>query len=99
MIADDQHLVRAGFASLLGRARDIAVVGEAATGDEAVLVCRPASAPTSYSWTSACPAGTASRHREIVADPALAGRRVVVLTTFETDEYVFGALRAGASGF
>jgi DNA-binding NarL/FixJ family response regulator len=99
VIADDQHLVRAGFASLLGRARDIAVVGEAATGDEAVLVCRQ-ERPDVVLMDIRMPGRDGiSATAEIVADPALAGCRVVVLTTFETDEYVFGALRAGASGF
>jgi DNA-binding NarL/FixJ family response regulator len=99
VIADDQHLVRAGFASLLGRARDIAVVGEAATGDEAVRVCRQ-ERPDVVLMDIRMPGRDGiSATAEIVADPTLAGCRVVVLTTFETDEYVFGALRAGASGF
>ena len=99
VIADDQHLVRAGFASLLGRAKDIAVVGEAATGDEAVRVCRQ-ERPDVVLMDIRMPGRDGiSATAEIVADPTLAGCRVVVLTTFETDEYVFGALRAGASGF
>ncbi len=55
---------------------------------------------TSSSWTSGCRASTASKPpARIAADPELAGVRVLVLTTYETDEYVYDALRAGASGF
>ncbi|GGY79550.1 response regulator [Streptomyces omiyaensis] len=99
LLADDQALVRAGFRSLLGRARDIEVVGEAGTGDEAVRTAR-AVRPDVVLMDIRMP-GTdgLTATRTLVADPGLTGCRVIVLTTFETDEYVFAALRAGASGF
>ena len=100
VLADDQALVRAGFLALLDAQDDIEVVGEAADGDEAVARDPPRRGPTWCSWTSACRAWTASRPPgRIGADPALDAVRVVILTTFELDEYVFEALRAGASGF
>ncbi|GAB3139850.1 response regulator transcription factor [Micromonospora sonneratiae] len=99
LLADDQALVRAGFRSLLRRDREIEVVGEAGTGDEAVRTVR-ATRPDVVLMDIRMPGldGLAATER-IVADPALAGCRVIILTTFETDEYVFAALRAGASGF
>jgi len=99
LLADDQHLVRAGFRSLLERDPEIVVAGEAATGDEAVRTAR-ASHPDVVLMDIRMPGldGIAAT-RQIVADPALVGCRVVILTTFETDEYVFAALAAGASGF
>ncbi|MFY1668972.1 response regulator [Plantactinospora sp. WMMB334] len=99
LLADDQSLVRAGFRSLLARGRDIEVVGEAASGDEAVRLTR-ALHPDVVLMDIRMPGldGLAATGR-IVADPATSGCRVVILTTFETDEYVFAALRAGASGF
>ena len=99
LLADDQALVRAGFRSLLRRARDVEVVGEAATGDEAVRLARRVR-PDVVLMDIRMPGldGIAATAR-IVADPDLAGCRVVILTTFETDEYVFAALRAGACGF
>ncbi|WP_031014486.1 response regulator [Streptomyces sp. NRRL F-5727] len=99
LLADDQALVRAGFRSLLGRAKDIEVVGEAGTGDEAVRTAR-AVRPDIVLMDIRMP-GTdgLTATRTLVGDPGLTGCRVIVLTTFETDEYVFAALRAGASGF
>ncbi|WP_422770975.1 response regulator [Plantactinospora sp. WMMC1484] len=99
LLADDQSLVRAGFRSLLARGREIEVVGEAASGDEAVRLAR-ALHPDVVLMDIRMPGldGLAATGR-IVADPATSGCRVVILTTFETDEYVFAALRAGASGF
>ncbi len=99
LLADDQALVRAGFRSLLGRARDIVVAGEAGTGDEAVRTAR-AVRPDVVLMDIRMP-GTdgLTATRTLVGDPHLSGCRVIVLTTFETDEYVFAALRAGASGF
>ena len=99
LLADDQQLVRAGFRSLLRRDRGITVVGEASTGDEAVQATR-ASLPDVVLMDIRMPGldGIAAT-RQIVADPGLRGCRVVILTTFETDEYVFAALAAGASGF
>ncbi|GIE92071.1 two component transcriptional regulator, LuxR family [Actinoplanes regularis] len=99
LLADDQHLVRAGFRSLLKRDRDITVLGEASTGDEAVRTAR-ALRPDVVLMDIRMPGtdGIAAT-RQIVADPRLRDCRVIILTTFETDEYVFTALAAGASGF
>ncbi|TRV77010.1 response regulator transcription factor [Streptomyces sp. 130] len=99
ILADDQALVRAGFSSLLARAEGIEVIGEAGTGDEAVRTAR-AVRPDVVLMDIRMP-GTdgLTATRKIVEDPELAGCRVIVLTTFETDEYVFAALSAGASGF
>ncbi|MBE1487672.1 response regulator [Plantactinospora soyae] len=99
LLADDQALVRAGFRSLLGRGRDIEVVGEAASGDEAVRQARTLR-PDVVLMDIRMPGmdGLAATER-IVTDPTLSGCRVIILTTFETDEYVFAALSAGASGF
>jgi DNA-binding NarL/FixJ family response regulator len=98
LLADDQHLVRAGFRSLLKRDRDIAVVGEASTGDEAVRTAREVR-PDVILMDIRMPGldGIAAT-RKILAEPGL-DPRVIILTTFETDEYVFAALAAGASGF
>jgi DNA-binding NarL/FixJ family response regulator len=99
LLADDQALVRAGFGSLLRRGRDITVVAEAGTGDEAVRETRR-HRPDVVLMDIRMPGldGIAATAR-ICGDPGLAGIRVIVLTTFETDEHVFAALRAGASGF
>ncbi|MGW4940012.1 response regulator [Actinoplanes sp. NPDC004185] len=99
LLADDQHLVRAGFRSLLKRDREIVIAGEAATGDEAVRTAR-ALRPDVVLMDIRMPGldGIAATRR-IMADPELRDCRVIILTTFETDEYVFAALAAGASGF
>ncbi|BCY14097.1 response regulator transcription factor [Actinoplanes sp. L3-i22] len=97
LLADDQQLVRAGFRSLLRRAKDIEVVGEASTGDEAVRTAR-ALRPDVILMDIRMPGldGIAATRAILAENPA---PRVVILTTFETDEYVFAALAAGASGF
>jgi DNA-binding NarL/FixJ family response regulator len=99
VLADDQLLVRAGFRVLLDSAPDIEVVGEAADGAEAVEVVRRR-LPDIVLMDIRMP-GTDGLEatRRIGADPGLAPVRVVILTTFEEDEYIFAALRAGASGF
>jgi DNA-binding NarL/FixJ family response regulator len=99
VLADDQALVRAGFRALLDAQPDIEVVGEAADGVEAVELAR-AERPDIVLMDVRMPRmdGLEATTR-ITSDPSLGGARVVVLTTFELDEYVFGALRAGASGF
>ncbi|MBF8192186.1 response regulator transcription factor [Nonomuraea sp. K274] len=99
LLADDQALVRAGFRSLLARSRDITVVGEAADGEEAVRLAT-STRPHVVLMDIRMPRmdGVAATRR-IVTDPALLGCRVIILTTFDTDEHVFAALRAGASGF
>ncbi|OKI49577.1 response regulator transcription factor [Micromonospora sp. CB01531] len=99
LLADDQRLVRAGFRVLLERAPDIEVVAEAADGDEAIALTR-AHRPDVALMDIRMP-GTdgLTATRRILADGRLPGVRVVVLTTFELDEYVYAALQAGASGF
>lgn len=99
LLADDQALVRAGFRALLAAEDGIEVVGEAVDGEEAV---RQASAlkPDVVLMDIRMPRlDGLEATRRIAADPALAGVRVLILTTFELDEYVFEALRVGASGF
>ncbi|MGU3497748.1 response regulator transcription factor [Mycobacterium sp. C31M] len=99
LVADDQALVRAGFAALLDAQADIEVVGQAQTGVEALESTR-VHRPDVVLMDIRMPEldGLAAT-RAIVGDPNLAAVRVVVLTTFELDEYVFEAMRAGASGF
>jgi DNA-binding NarL/FixJ family response regulator len=97
LLADDQPLVRAGFRVLVDSAGDLEVVGEAATGLEAVELTR-ATAPDVVLMDIRMPEldGLAAT-RLITAERT--GTRVLILTTFEIDDYVFQALRAGASGF
>jgi len=98
-IADDQQLIRAGFRSLLEAEPDIEIVGEAGTGAEAVSLVN-ATRPDVVLMDIRMPDGDGLWATEqIVANPALSGTRVVVVTTFELDEYVAQAIRAGASGF
>jgi DNA-binding NarL/FixJ family response regulator len=98
-LADDQSLVRAGFRVLVNSAPDLEVVGEAANGQEVVALTR-ATKPDVVLMDVRMPDmdGLAAT-RQITTDETLAAVRVLVLTTFEIDEYVFAALRAGASGF
>jgi DNA-binding NarL/FixJ family response regulator len=98
-IADDQALVRAGFVSLLGNADDLAVVGEAADGREAVELVRKVRPDVVLMDVRMPRMDGLEATRAIVGDPELATVRVVVLTTYELDQYVYEALRAGASGF
>jgi DNA-binding NarL/FixJ family response regulator len=99
VLVDDQHLVRAGLRALLERAEDIAVVGEAAEGAAAVeLVVRERPDVVLMDIRMPGVDGLAATRR-IVGEPRLAGVHVVVLTTFDTDEHVFDAVRAGAAGF
>jgi DNA-binding NarL/FixJ family response regulator len=99
VIADDQHLIRAGFRALLSSEPDFEVVGEAATGREAVAEVR-ATRPDVVLMDIRMPDGDGLEATEtIVADPSLAATRIVIVTTFELDEYVGRAIRAGASGF
>ena len=99
LLADDQALVRAGFKALLDAQDDITVVGEAADGEEAVRLAGR-ERPDVVLMDIRMP-GTDGLEatRRIAADASLRGTRVVVLTTFDLDEYVFEAVRIGASGF
>jgi DNA-binding NarL/FixJ family response regulator len=99
VVADDQALVRVGCRTLLEAEADIEVVGEADTGSAALTVVR-AESPEVVLMDIRMPGlDGLEATRRITADPGLAGVRVLILTTFEIDEYVFEALRAGASGF
>lgn len=99
LIADDHSLVRAGFQSVLSIESDITVVGEAKTGAAAIALARE-EAPDVVLMDIRMPEMDGlEATRLITSDPRLRRTRVVVLTTFDLDEYVFGALQAGASGF
>jgi DNA-binding NarL/FixJ family response regulator len=99
VLADDQTLVRAGFRALLEAEGDIAVVGEAADGEEAVEVVRRERPDVVLMDVRMPRTDGLSATALLTADPALSATSVIVLTTFELDEYVFGALHAGAAGF
>jgi DNA-binding NarL/FixJ family response regulator len=98
-IADDQPMIRNGFRLQVQYAEDLELVGEASTGEQAVALAK-AHRPDVLLMDIRMPVldGLAATER-ITRDPDLAGVRVIVLTTFDLDEYVYGALRAGASGF
>jgi len=98
-LADDQALVRAGFVALLDAEDDIEVVGEAADGDEAVRLARRTRPDVMLMDIRMPGLDGIGATKQIAADPALASVHVVILTTFELDEYVFEGLRAGAAGF
>ncbi|TQF74105.1 response regulator transcription factor [Rhodococcus spelaei] len=99
IVADDQSLVRAGFAALLEAQDGIEVVGQAEDGAQAVALTTEL-APDVVLMDIRMPVlDGLEATRRIVARPELSAVRVVVLTTFELDEYVFEAIRAGAAGF
>ncbi|RLP09660.1 response regulator [Propionibacterium australiense] len=99
IVVDDQALVRCSLASLIGAEPDIDVVGEAADGEQAVAVALTTRPDVVLMDLRMPGVDGLEATRRILAEPALAHTRVCVLTMFELDEYVFGALRAGASGF
>jgi DNA-binding NarL/FixJ family response regulator len=98
-LVDDQALVRAGFHALLEAEDDITVVAEAADGESAVARAREHRPQVVLMDIRMPKVDGLQATAQITGDPELRDTRVVVLTTFELDEYVFGALRAGASGF
>lgn len=98
-IADDHQLIRAGFRSLLESEPDLEIVGEASTGTEAVALV-VATRPDVVLMDIRMPDGDGLWATEQIAQrPELAGTHIVIVTTFELDEYVGRAIRAGASGF
>jgi DNA-binding NarL/FixJ family response regulator len=99
LIADDQALVRAGFRALLDAQDDIEVVAEAADGAHAVQLAVDTTPDVLLMDIRMPLLDGLEATRRIVAEPRCAGVRIVILTTFDLDEYVFEALRLGASGF
>lgn len=98
-VADDQALVRAGFCGIVAATTGFTVVGEADNGAEAIEVARAARPDVMLMDVRMPVLDGIEATRRISASPATARVRTIILTTFDLDEYVFGALRAGASGF
>jgi len=99
VVADDQALVRSGFSMLLDSAAGIEVVGEAADGGEALEVVAHERPDIVLMDIRMPQTDGLEATRRITADPRLADTKVLILSTFDLDEYVFEAIRAGASGF
>lgn len=99
LLVDDQNLIRAGFRALLGAEPDIEVVAECGTGPDAVRLASELT-PDVALMDIRMPGGDGlEATRAILSDPDLASVRVIILTTFDLDEYVLEAIRAGASGY
>jgi DNA-binding NarL/FixJ family response regulator len=98
-VADDQALVRVGFCGIIAATQGLTVVGEAANGAEAVVVARSARPDVLLMDVRMPVLNGIDATRKITSSAESSGVRVIILTTFDLDEYVFGALRAGASGF
>ena len=98
IVADDHHVVRTGFAALLDTQPDFTVVGTACDGDEAVRVCRDLS-PDLVLMDVRMPGMDGIEATRRLTGPGGEGPRILILTTFDLDQYVYDALRAGASGF
>ena len=98
IVADDHHVVRTGFAALLGTQPDFTVVGTACDGAEAVRICREVS-PDVVLMDVRMPVMDGIEATRQLAGPGPGGPRILILTTFDLDQYVYDALRAGASGF
>ena len=99
LVADDQALVRAGFCGIVGATPGFLVVGEAGTGAEAVEQARRSQPDVVLMDVRMPVMDGIEATRQITGSAATAGVRVLILTTFDLDEYVYSALRAGASGF
>ncbi len=98
VVADDHHVVRTGFAALLDTQPDFAVVGTACDGTEAVQICRELS-PDVVLMDVRMPVMDGIEATRQLAGSGRPGPRILILTTFDLDRYVYDALRAGASGF
>ena len=98
-VADDQALVRVGFCGIVAATPGLAVVGEAANGAEAVEVARSAKPDVLLMDVRMPVLNGIEATRQVTSSAQSRGVRVIILTTFDLDDYVFGALRAGASGF
>jgi DNA-binding NarL/FixJ family response regulator len=98
-VADDEALLRSGLASLIDSADDLMVIGQASNGAEAVAVVRKVQPDVVLMDIRMPEMDGLEATRRIVQDPAIPSTRVLILTTFDHDEYIYEALRVGASGF